>query len=175
MSEHPPTSDDGDKALVNKRTVDIVVSCLLLLVGVVLARDNWRVGAGWVSEGPQSGYFPFYLSLLLIAASAWGLFQTLRKGTDTAEAAEPFVGRQAFGRVLQVLVPTILFVVAIRFIGIYAASAALIVIFMIWIGKLRVLPSIATALVFSLCLFWLFEVQFKVLLPKGPIEAWLGF
>lgn len=172
MADSPHTSDNDDVALVNKRPVDIAVSILLLIVGVILAMDNWRIGARWADDGPQSGYFPFYLSLMLIIASGWGLVSALRK---TGAAVEPFVGRQAFGRVLQVLIPTILFVVAIRFIGIYVASALLIVVFMAWIGKLRVLPSIATALIFSLCLFWLFEVQFKVLLPKGPLESWLGF
>ena len=28
---------------------------------------------------------------------------------------------------------------------------------------------------FSGVIFWLFEIQFKVVLPKGPIEAYLGF
>jgi hypothetical protein len=172
MSDQQPASKEDDVALVYKRPADIVVSLLLIVLGVVMAMDNWRVGARWASDGPQSGYFPFYLSLMLIGASAWGLVSTLRK---SGAPVETFVGRQAFGRVLQVLIPTILFVVAIRFIGIYVSSAALIVVFMAWIGKMRVLPSIATALVFSLCLFWLFEVQFKVLLPKGPLESWLGF
>lgn len=159
-------------ALIHVRPVDLVVSALLFVLGVVLAVDNWRIGVSWASEGPQSGYFPFRLSLILVAASAWGFITTLRSGSG---ASESFVDKSSFVRVLQVLVPTIAFVAGIGTIGIYVSSALLIALFMIWMGRSNVLTSIATASVFSLVIFWMFEIQFKVLLPKGPVEAWLGF
>jgi putative tricarboxylic transport membrane protein len=31
------------------------------------------------------------------------------------------------------------------------------------------------AVVMSALIFWLFEMQFKVPLPKGPLEAWFGY
>lgn len=172
MSTDQSSSDDGNRSLVQTRTVDRVVSVILLLIGVVLAIENWRVGAMWAAEGPQSGYFPFRLSIILIAASAWGLLLSIRAG---GTADKPFVHREAFIRVLQILIPTILFVAAIKVIGLYAASALLILAFMVWLGGSGWVLSLVTSVVFSLAIFWMFEVQFKVLLPKGPIEAWLGF
>ena len=28
--------------------------------------DSWRVGIGWAAEGPQAGFFPFYVGLILL-------------------------------------------------------------------------------------------------------------
>lgn len=171
MSSDSSDAASRSDALVHVRPVDVTVSILLLLIGVALAIDNWRIGVNWAADGPQSGYFPFRLSLILIAASAWGLFLALwRRRTDAV-----FVEKDAFVRVLKVLVPTVAYVGAIYAVGIYVASAALISIFMLWIGKSKLLPSLSIAVGFSVAIFWLFEIKFKVLLPKGPLESWLGF
>ncbi|MBX9924988.1 MAG: tripartite tricarboxylate transporter TctB family protein [Hyphomicrobiaceae bacterium] len=172
MPSDPSDARSSGGVLVGVRPVDIVVSLLLIVLGTVLAIDNWRIGVNWASDGPQSGYFPFRLSLILIAAATWGLISALlrRDGPD-----EPFVEKDAFGRVLKVLVPSVLYVGAIYWLGLYVSSALLIAVFMIWLGKLKFVNSIATASIFALAIFWLFEVKFKVLLPKGPLETWLGF
>lgn len=159
-------------SVVSRRTVDIIVSLLLLALGIVLMRENWRVGAQWASEGPQTGFFPFYLSILMIAASTWGLFKTVV--IDRADG-EAFVERDQAVRVLQVLVPTILYVVSIRFLGIYVPSAVLVAGFMYFLGGSRWYWSLLTGVLFAGIIFVLFDVQFKVVLPKGPVEAYFGF
>ncbi|MDZ4842562.1 MAG: tripartite tricarboxylate transporter TctB family protein [Hyphomicrobium aestuarii] len=172
MSSDPSDAASPSDVLVNVRPVEIVVCLILLGIGIVLAIENWRIGVSWGKEGPQSGYFPFRLSLILIAASGWGLCSTLwRSGSDDTA----FVQKQAFARVLKVLLPTVLYVVAIYTVGLYVASALLILVFMTWIGGSKILISLVTSIGFSLAIFLLFEVYFKVLLPKGPLEAWLGF
>src|ERR1700674_255811 len=83
------------------RTVEVAVSLLLLAFAGFMARDNWRIGMSWAPEGPEAGYFPFYLSILLGGASLYGLFTTYR---NRREASEPFVTRDQLRRVLQVAV-----------------------------------------------------------------------
>ena len=69
-----PTAPDTDSpAITSTRAVDVVVSLLLFALAVTLGYDNWRTGAGWESTGPQPGYFPFYLSIILACASLYGL------------------------------------------------------------------------------------------------------
>ena len=63
----------------------------------------------WADDGPQAGYFPFYLSLLMGAASVYGLVRAFMAG---AAADSAFVLRDQFGRVLQVFVPTLLYCIA---------------------------------------------------------------
>jgi putative tricarboxylic transport membrane protein len=57
--EEPAAPASDDRAVVASRNVEIVVSLMLMALAAVLGWDNWRLGAGWASDGPQAGYFPF--------------------------------------------------------------------------------------------------------------------
>jgi hypothetical protein len=165
----------ASRTIVGNRTMELVVGLVLLVVGVGLAISNWKIGARWAADGPQSGYFPFYLSVLLAACATYGIFDVLRTHRATGAADTPFVDQASLVRVLQVLVPTILFCLATEFLGIYIAGFLLIAGFMRWIGKTRWWNAILTALIMAAALFFLFEIQFQVPMPKGPVEDLLGY
>ena len=160
------------RAVASTRAVDIVACLLLAAFAALMGFDNWKSGAGWASDGPKAGYFPFYLSLLLGAASLYGL---LRAALDQAGAASPFVSRDQLRRVMQVLVPTFLFCLCTQWLGIYVASFLLIAGFMRWVGKIAWWKSVLTSFLFSVAMFVTFDVAFDVIMPKGPLEALLGF
>ena len=158
-------------AVASKRSVDIAVSVLLLALAGLLAFDNWRTGMSWDSTGPQAGYFPFYLSMILAAASVWGIVKEwLARGEG-----EAFVRRDQLRRVLQVLVPTIAFCVLMQWLGLYVASFLLIVGFMIAVGRIAAWKSVLTAAIFSIAMFVTFEIAFDVIMPKGPLEHLFGY
>ena len=73
VEETDNAAGNQSPAITSTRTVDIVVSLILLALATLLAVDNWRTGMSWDASGPQAGYFPFYLSLILGAASIYGL------------------------------------------------------------------------------------------------------
>src|SRR6201996_8864017 len=86
-----PTAPEADSpAVADTRVVEAVTCVLLLALAVLLGWDNWRTGIGWDSTGPQAGYFPFYLSIILALASLYGVAKTL---LARKEAAETFVTR----------------------------------------------------------------------------------
>src|SRR3954453_2772702 len=99
--ETPPAGTSPSTACV--RGVDVVVSLLLLALAGLLAFDNWRTGMGWDSTGPQAGYFPFYLSIILGAACVYGL---VKEFLARKQAEQVFVTREQLTRVLQVFAPT---------------------------------------------------------------------
>src|SRR2546429_8851217 len=76
--------------------------------------------------------------------------------------------------VLAVLVPSALYVALIGWIGIYLASALFIAFFMRWLGKYPWWKVAAVSIGNSVAFFVIFEVWFKVPLPKGPLETLLG-
>lgn len=157
---------------VTRRTMDIVVALALMGVAALVMADSWRVGARWASDGPQAGYFPFYIGLIMMVASGWTVLQNLiTKHPDRAN----FVDRTQFRSVLQVLVPTIVYVGVISLLGIYVASAIFIAFFMWWLGKYKLPLILPVALGVPLVLFVMFEIWFLVPLPKGPLEAALGY
>src|SRR5258706_5678124 len=99
-----PTAPEADSPPVtDTRFVDITVSLLLMALALTLGYDNWRTGIAWDSTGPQSGYFPFYLSVILAGASLYGLVAALR---SPKEASETFVTRAQLRRVMAVVLST---------------------------------------------------------------------
>jgi putative tricarboxylic transport membrane protein len=168
-----PTAPEADSPVVtNTRVVEIVVSLLLIALALVLGFDNWRTGIAWDSTGPQAGYFPFYLSVILGCASLYGLVITW---LARSEVSETFVTRAQLRRVMAVFVPTLLFCVATQFLGMYVASFFLIAAFMRLVGKIALWKSLLTAFLFSAIMFVTFDIAFDVIMPKGPLEAAFGY
>jgi hypothetical protein len=166
--------DEGtDRPLVSEGAVSIAVGAALFVLGLVLALDNYRLGIGWTKDGPQAGYFPFGLSVLMSAFSLYAIVDAVRR--RRRERGKAFVTRAEFGRVLTVFVPVLLFAVVMQFLGIYVASAALIGGFMWRVGRMRWWISLPVGIATAVALFYIFEIQFQVPLPKGPLEDLLGY
>jgi putative tricarboxylic transport membrane protein len=168
-----PTAPEADSpALTTIRVVDVTVSLLLIALAATLGFDNWRTGIAWDSTGPQAGYFPFYLSVILVGASLYGLVASF---LSRKEAAETFVTRAQLRRVMQVFVPTLLFCLATQFLGLYVASFLLIAAFMRMVGRIALWKSLLTAFLFTAIMFVTFDIAFDVIMPKGPLEAAFGY
>jgi hypothetical protein len=103
------------------------------------------------------------------------LFGLATEFASRAKSAGPFVTRNQFRRVLQVFVPTLLYVLAMQWLGLYVASFALIAGFMVFVGRIRPWISLTTAVVFTVSMFVTFEIAFDVIMPKGPLERLFGF
>lgn len=154
--------------------VEAAVAALLLVLALVVTQASLKLGAGWTSDGPGSGYFPFYVGVILAIASAGTLYQALLgKKRNTSI----FVDGEQLRRVLVVLVPALVFVGAIALVGIYVASAVYIAAFMIFLGKFGWVRSVVIGVVTSALFFLMFEVWFKVPLYKGSFDplSFLGY
>ena len=152
------------------RTADLVTSAVLMLLGVVVIFDSLRLGIGWGTDGPRSGFFPFWLAVLMTATAALIFVQALRRPVTRV-----FVSRAALRPVLSVLGPATAMVVVMQVTGLYVASAIYVAFYMRWIGRHRWPATIAMAVGLSVVTFLVFEEWFLVPMPKGPLEAWLGY
>lgn len=171
MSDNGQHEDRAHRG-VSAKTMEIVVALLTLALGLVVIYDSRRVGAGWAEDGPQAGYFPFYIGLILCIASIWTLWRTLFSGKA---AAGVFVSHKKLRLVLSVFIPAVIYVAATWFIGIYVASAVFIGAFMYWHGRFAWTRIVPVSLSVPVAMFLLFEVWFLVPLPKGPLEALIGY
>lgn len=167
---------DEKKAVTSVRVAEIVMAGLFLAFGALVMWDSRRLGASWADDGPQAGYFPFYIGLFIVVSSAAIIFRALNLGEKGREA---FVEWGQLKMVLYVMVPTIAYVALIVNpwfeLGIYVASALFIAAFMRFLGKYRWAKIAPVSLGVVLFFFLMFEVWFKVPLPKGPLEAAFGF
>ena len=172
---HDDDGPDDSPALASIRALDIVVALLLLVGSAIVILDSLRVGIGWRDDGPAPGFFPFWVAVVLAAAT---LINLARAIGDRAAGSETFVTRTAFGRILAVLVPTFFYLLAVGGIaigpvqvpglGIYIASALFIAGFMLVIGRESLVKSVLIGVGVPFAMFWMFEKWFLVPLPKSP-------
>jgi putative tricarboxylic transport membrane protein len=152
------------------RTANLTTALILLATGVLVIWDSLRLGIGWGTDGPESGFFPFWLAVLLIVSCAALALQAWRRASRV-----PFVTRERLKPVLTTLLPATGFVVLTQFVGLYVAAAVFMGFYMRWIGRYPWLAVLAVSVLFPLVTFVVFEKWFLVPMPKGPLESWLGY
>ncbi len=152
------------------RAADLTTAAVLLAGGLLVIWDSLRLGVGWGTDGPKSGFFPFWLAALLIACCLGIGAQALWRSSRT-----PFMKREALRPVLQMLLPSAGFVLATQFIGLYVATALYMGLYMRWIGRYSWLAVVVVSVAFPVVTFLVFEKWFLVPMPKGPLETWLGY
>jgi len=167
---------DG-KAVGSVRLWECVVAALFLIFGSGVMFDSWRIGARWGSNGPQAGYFPFYVGLFIVISALAILYAALKMSRE--EGGAPFVRWGQLKMVLTILLPSVVYVALIdnpwMGLGIYVPSAIFIAAFMRFLGKYRWITVAAVSIGTMFAFFMMFEIWFQVPLPKGPLETALGF
>ena len=166
MSEHTNNSQDS---VISVRGMDIITALLFIAVGLVVMVGSIKLGASWGSDGPEAGYFPFYISLIIIVSSSITLYQAAI--VDRKKKKESFVDKESFKQVMAVLLPALVFILGVQLIGIYVSSVIYIAIFMDWLGKYPVWKAIAVSVGVSATLYLMFEYWFQVPLPHG---SWIN-
>lgn len=157
---------------VARRHVEVAVGAIAFAVGLLMMWDTHRLGAGWEGGSPESGYFPFRIGAIVAIVAALIVVRTL-----LAREQEPavFVSWARLKLVLAVLFPMLAYIGVIHLLGIYVASALFVGAFMRFGGGYGWVKSALVGAGTGAVLFWLFEVQFLVPLPKGPLEALIGY
>ena len=95
-------------SLIRRRTAEIGTAVAVALTGAVVVAESLTHDIGWNETGPGSGYFPFRIGLLLIAAASVRAMQSIRGAGPASEGEHlasrpagtftPFVTREEFAR-----------------------------------------------------------------------------
>ena len=168
MAHEPQTAKGGPRTSV----VDLAVAIVIFLIGAVVVWGSYQLGASWGSDGPQAGYFPFYIGMLICISSVVVGAQSLARRRRDAQV---FVQRDQLKQVMVILLPSIAYVLGIQYMGIYVSSALFIALFMRFVGRYSWLRGAAVGVAVSVAAFVLFEMWFTIPLPKGPLEDMLGY
>ena len=147
------------------RGVEIGVAVAMIAFGAIVIAGSLKVGIGWGPEGPKAGFFPFYLGVSIILASVMNLIAAVAQ-----DPRKVFADWSQLLSVLSVVIPTTVYVVAVPYAGIYAASLVLIAVFMMWLGRYSTVMSAVVSVITVVAIYLMFEKWFLVPLPKGPIE-----
>jgi putative tricarboxylic transport membrane protein len=151
------------------RRVEMGVAIAMIVFGLVVIAGSLQVGIGWGAEGPKSGFFPFYLGLIIIGTSAVNLARAslIHRGKQFAQWDE-------LGQVWAVVLPAAIYVGVMPWTGIYLASIVLITFFMMRLGRYPIHFAGGIAVAVMVAVYLTFERWFLVPLPKGPIEDLFG-
>lgn len=167
MSEH--TNNSNQDSAISVRAMDIITAIVFLAIGITVMVGSLKLGASWGADGPEAGYFPFYISLIILLSSTVTLYQAAI--VNKKKKTESFVDREPLKQVMAVLLPAIVFVLGVQLIGIYVSSALYIAIFMVWLGKYSAWKAVVVSVGVSVALYLMFEFWFQVPLPHG---AWFN-
>lgn len=156
------------------RRADLLVAILFLAGALVIVGEGLRLRIGWGTDGPEPGFFVFYLGATLAVASAAVAAQAIWSAAPPLYR-KPFVAPGQIGSVLKVAGPAAVLVALTHWIGLYVAGALYLATYMRWIGRHSWALTIAVSLAVPVATFLIFEVWFLVPMPKGPLEARLGY
>jgi len=152
------------------RAAEVVTASVLMLLGGVVLFDAVRLGFGWGPDGPRSGFFPFWLALIMVLCCAVIIVQAALHGPG-----QSFVSRERLAPVLTVLWPAVAAVALMHFVGLYVASALYLGFYMRWVGHHSWVTVFSLGVGIPVVTFLIFEKWFLVPMPKGPLEHWLGY
>ena len=159
------------RAAFRTKTAELAVAAGFFIFGAIVIYDSLRLGMRWIADGPQPGYFPFYLGVIICVSAALTFMFGLRLPETKNKT---FVERGQLKLVLSVLIPSMVYVALVGWLGIYVSAVFFIALFMRWLGKYPWWKVVLVSLGNSIVFFLIFERWFLVPLPKGPVEAWLG-
>jgi hypothetical protein len=162
---------EARRAAIRVKGAEVAVALLFLALGGLVIYDSVRLGIGWQEvHGPRPGYFPFYVGAIIVVAALVNIVNALRVPDDKNAT---FVELGQLKLVLTVLVPAAVYAALVGWIGIYVSSILFISFFMRWLGKYPWWKVAAVSLGAAAVFFVIFEIWFKVPLPKGPVESFL--
>lgn len=173
--EHDQATHGDEKSVVSTRVMDVIMALFFAAVGGIVIWDSMRLGNSWGEMGPEPGYFPFWIGVFLVGAGLGTAIQAAFGSSMKASGDASFVTTKQLKSVLMVFFPTVLFVVVMQFLGLYVSAALFVIGFMMINGGYKFVKTLPLAIILPIVLFTMFEVWFLVPLPKGPIEAMIGY
>jgi putative tricarboxylic transport membrane protein len=160
-----------EKRSVSRKAMEIVTALLTAGAGLAICYGSWQSGIGWNDMGPEAGYFPFCVGVLIIFGS---LVTLLRSVLFYQHEGEIFLDIEKAKPVLGFFLPIVAFIIVSLFLGLYTGTVLYIFGSMKGQGGYRWWVSALAALGVTALFYLVFEIGFQVPLLKGPIESWLG-
>ncbi len=161
---------NSSRVLLSRFAAEVAAASTTLLIGAVVSVAATEYGTGWGDAGPQPGYFPFYVGLIICLASVGSLVQAYVYHRDRQTV---FLTLEQGQRILAFFGPMLAFVVLAALLGLYVGLVIYLCGVMVVQGAYRPLKALIISVSTALACYLVFEIWFQVPLLKGPFEALL--
>jgi hypothetical protein len=146
----------------------MITSVLFMILSVIVMIECARLGFGWEEmSGPQAGFVPFYLALLMLLASIFIFYLAWKEGPK--EDDNFFINREGMMEAVKIAVTTLLFSILIIYAGVYFAILIYAPIFVRFVGKHNWSTVIMFTIGITLAIYFGMEVGLKIPLPRSPM------
>ncbi|MEL6281908.1 MAG: tripartite tricarboxylate transporter TctB family protein [Pseudomonadota bacterium] len=164
------------------RKAELIMAIVLGLLSIYLM---WKSGEGpsWdptvqrfdnigliEGEGPGSGFWPFWLSLIMLGCCVWTGVNWWRRTTPPSQSEEPFLDSYAQKMLLFVGGGLIGFLALIHVIGFYGAMLVFLIYYLYFLGRHSITQTLAISIGTPIFSFFFFDVAMRIVLPKGYLE-----
>ena len=161
------------RPFVSRFAIEAAFALFTCAFGALIIKGALEFNTGWGDIGPEAGYFPFRVGIMIILASlinlVWAFIRWKTLATDT------FLTPSQTRNVVAFAVPVVALVGVTIILGLYVAMALYLLFTVGFVGRHRMWGTIAVAVATPVILFVLFEYVFLTPLLKGPLEHWLGW
>ena len=154
------------------RTVELLMAVALALMSIAfMIKSTDGLSITWVrGKGPGSGFWPFYLSAIMLASCLMVIYQWIRKSTPESRSDEVFMTAETV-RIIGITVGALFFLLlGTHFIGIYFSMALFLIFYLRVMGGHTWFLTLVLAVATPLGLFFFFEGALVLPLPKGYSE-----
>jgi len=103
---------------ISRFAMEIVVALAICIAGAIVVVGAMEFGIHWSESGPEAGYFPFYVVLLMIFGGIGAGAQAVFSRPDSV-----FLDRMQLQRLVSFFVPMLIFVIISVFLGLYVGTA----------------------------------------------------
>ena len=164
------------------RRAEVLTAVLLAFLSLYLM---WKSGEGpsWdpeaerfanigliEGEGPGSGFWPFWLSLVMLVCCVWIAFNGLRRQSPPSRSEKPFLDHHAGKQLLLIGGGLVAFLALIHVIGFYGAIFLFLVYYLYGLGKHSIVRTGVISIGVPVFSFFFFDVAMRIVLPKGYLE-----
>jgi putative tricarboxylic transport membrane protein len=156
--------------VLSRKTAELVFAVVLLMFGIAIIVGAREMETGWGSSGPEAGYFPLRIGMLIVAAA----LLVLGKEALSHVRREAFLSLPAAKNVVLFALPLVLLIATIPWIGLYLAAAGYLLLSIGFVGRVHWVKALTIAMLTPVLMFVLFEFAFKTPLPKGPLGPLFG-
>jgi len=148
------------------RRADQIAGAGLLLLGVAFAAWGLRSYTYWGPTGPGSGFFPFWLGLIMAVLAAWLLLGAIRGGAPDGRWLPQGRGLH---RLLTVLGVTAALITVLKVVGMALGTVLFLVVILRFVEGLRWTSTLAIAVGTAAVNYLIFTYWLRVPFPVGVL------
>ena len=156
------------------RPYQVGTAAAIIVIAAVAMFDSKGMFTAAVGTAPGdvgASWYPFWSATLMGLAAA---SIAVRSFTTVMAKESPFETRQSVTSVLKLIIPMFLYAFALSYLGFYIATAVYMGFFAWYLGHYKWWAIVAVGVITPLAIYLLFEVAFRLILPKSIFYA-MGF